>query len=304
MAAPAAPAGGAFAGLTAGLVLVCFALVVLYGLQYGYSWTLGAFVRTLSGMVEDIWVVGGTLSRALDSMDSFVMKIIGRGIESLEHVAGKLWYGLERLAEVTADTVADLADATLSAFNGLIYGEIPEQIRDRTRDYTNGLAGLRSGTEQRQRAEAQTRSKGIDQLRRDLAAESLARQRGIDRLRARITDVVMPGIRAVDSAVDDLADFARRNLAHRLSTLEQALAAGAVGAVAVAAITRLFPYWQCTNVRRFNRLLCRSPIGALDDLFGLALTLVGPISIVEFAVLLQESTDFITGAVTDWIVED
>ena len=63
--------------------------------------------------------------------------------------------------------------------------------------------------------------------------------------------------------------YTRRNLRIRIGRLEQALAAGVVGAVAVAAITRLAPYWQCTNVRRFNRFLCRSPVGGLDALLGI-----------------------------------
>lgn len=275
MAAPAvAPEGIGVAGLTAAYVLVMFGVIVLYGIQYGYSWTFGALIRKLAAMVEDIWVVGGKLADALNALDSAVQTVIGQGIQSLEHVAAKLWHSLEWLVKLQVDTMADLADSTLSAVNGIIYGEIPEQIRDRTKDFTNGLAGLRSTTDQRARAEADARAKGIDQLRRDHTRESLSRERGIDRLAHRLNEVVMPWLTSLEHGVADVRDFAHSNLAARLRALEQALAAGAVGAVAVAAMTRFWPYWQCTNVRRFNRGLCRLPVGALDDLLGAGLTIL------------------------------
>ena len=90
-AAPAAPV----AGITAALIFLLFVFVVLYGLQQGYSYTLGALIRRLADAVDDIWLVGGELSAALDALDSWVMKQIGTGLSSVEFAVGRLWAGLE-----------------------------------------------------------------------------------------------------------------------------------------------------------------------------------------------------------------
>lgn len=300
----AAPAVAPAAGISAALIFLCFALIVLYGLLYTYDYTLGAFVRRLADMVEDIWIVGGKLADALERMDHWVMSKIATGIDSLEASVSRLWDGLTWLVKETGDAMVAFAQDVQAAIAGIVGAEIPVQIETRTRVIRERVRTASLDFDARMSAEARARGRGIDQLRRDLAREQLARERGIDRLTERISDFVMPRVRAVEGELADVWGYTRRHLLGRIRSLENALAAGAVAGIAAAALTRLYPWWQCTNVRRFNRLLCRAPIGALDDLLGLALTVVGPISLVAFAELLQGVTPTIAAAVDEWIVED
>jgi hypothetical protein len=299
-AAPAAPV----AGITAALIFACFALIVLYGLQAGYQYTLGALIRRLADAVDDIWLVGDDLADALDSLDSWVMKQIGRGLESLEFTVAKLWDGLAEVTREVGDAVVAFGLDVHDAIAGVVGGEIPTQIENRTRGIRQEVTGTRRGLDARLDAEARARSRGIDATNRDLTREELARQHGIDAINTRIGSVVLPRIRGLDRELDAVRGWVGRIANVRIRNLEQALAAGAIGAVAIAAVTRVFPYWQCTNVRRFNRFLCRSPIGALDDLLGLALVLVASISILDLARACQTATGFTATAVHDFVVED
>jgi hypothetical protein len=267
-AAPVAPAAP-LAGITAALILVSFALVALYGLQYGYQYTLGAFVRRLADMVEDIWLVGGRLADALDRMDAWVMQQIGNGIASLDAASARLWAGLTWVVREWADaTAAAFADVE-AAIRGLVVGEIPQQVERRTTVIREKAASDRAWTRTRLEEEARARSRGIDRLTRDLAAERLARERGIDRLAGRLEGLVLPRIRAVEAGLSDVAGYTRRTLARRLSRLEQLVLGGALAAAATAALTARFPWWQCTNVRAFNRFLCRYPARDLSGLLAL-----------------------------------
>lgn len=302
-AAPLAPAGPAV-GITGGLLLACFALVVLIGIQRGYDYTFGAFLRGLADRVDDIWVVGGPLANALEALDTFVMRQIGHGITALEQAVAVLWDGLAYVIRETGDAIVAFGADVHDAIAGLVYGEIPQQIEARTGRLRRDVATTRSGLDARLDAEARARSRGIDVLNRDLTAEARARERGIDRVNERITTVVLPRVRAVEQGLADVVGFTRRNLARRLTRVEERLAVGALGAVAIAAVTRVFPYWQCSNVRRFNRALCRAPAGLLDDLLGLALAFVASVSIVSFARELQALTDGASSAVHAFVVED
>jgi len=70
---------------------------------------------------------------------------------------------------------------------------------------------------------------------------------------------------------------------------------GAVGGIALATLTRVFPWWRCSNVRAFNRQLCRSPLGSLDWLFALAGLAVVALDPEEIAHLGQDLADELGG---------
>ncbi len=263
MAAPAAAPAAPALSLTAALWYLVFALAVVIGLQYTYDYTFGAFLRRLARMVEDIWVVGGTLADAFDAADHWVLQQLGRARNGLELAVGQTWSALAYIVRETGDAILAFGEDVYAAIAGLVDAEIPQQVESKTRPLTDRLSRTNRAQDARIRAEALARSRGIDELTRDLTREQLARERGIDRIATRLGELVMPRIRALDQAVADVWGYTRRNLNIRLRYLEQLLAAGAVGAVALAAVTRVFPYWQCSNVRSFNRALCRSPFGSL-----------------------------------------
>jgi len=268
--APAAPA----AALTGALILTCLALATLIGIQMTYDYTLGAFLRGLADATRNIRWIGGKIASTFEGLDSFIQARIADGIDSLETAAAQVWSALAMVVRETGDAMASLASDTYAAIAGLVHGEIPQQVDAKTRPLTDRLSKTRTNADARIRAEALARSRGIDAVNRDLTHEALARERGIDRIDARLGQLVIPRIRALEVALSDVVGFTRRNLAIRMRTLERLLAAGALGAIAIAAVTRVFPYWQCTNVRGFNKALCRMPVGLLNELLGGALALL------------------------------
>jgi len=285
-AAPLAPE----AGLTGALLLLVFVLIVLYGLHYGWQYTFGAFLRRLADMVDDIWIVGGKLEDAFLATDHWVQAEIGKGISAVEQAVARTWAAMTWIVRETGDAIVAFGEDVHAAIAGLVDAEIPEQIKAGTAPIDTRLDRVNKRTREQARAEAQARSRGIDAVNRDLTAEARSRERGIDALNERITARVIPRVRALEQGLADVIGFTRRNLRIRVGRLEQALAAGVIGAAAVAALTRVFPYWQCTNVRRFNRSLCRSPIGGLDWLFGLAALTVIALDPEEIAELGQDLT--------------
>jgi len=272
-AAPALAPAAPIAGLAAALWLVVIAWAVLFGIKYAYDYTFGAFLRGLADATRDIRWIGGKIAATFDSMDHFVQSRIADGLDGLEASAARLWDGLAWLVRETGDALVDFGTDVHAAIAGVVGGEIPTQIKAGTAPIDRRLDGVNRRTTERARAEA------------------LVRARGIDAVNKRIGELVLPRIRALDQTVADVIGFTRRNLAIRLSRLEKLIAAGAIGAVAVAAMTRVFPYWQCTNVRRFNRSLCRLPIGLLDDLLGVGLAVLVMSDVCRMASLMRQAAE-------------
>lgn len=267
--APSLAGGGA---LTGALILTLFVLVVLYGIKYGYVHTFGAFFRELADLLNfDVWRFSVDLGDEVLKVDNFLRARIQDGIDLTQEATAHTWHALEWVVSATGDAMAELAAATHDAIRNIHVADIPEQVTTATLPLKKGLERTNRDAHERARAEAKARERGIDRVGRDLTREQLARERGIDYLNARINSLVLPQIRALDRALDEVIGYTRRTLARRLSRVEKLVLGGALTAAAVAALTRVFPYWQCTNVRRFNRFLCRLPVGLLDDLLGLAL---------------------------------
>ena len=297
-AAPAAPAAPA-AGITAGLILLAFAWVVLYGSMRGYDYSFGALVRKLADMVDDIWLVGGKLADALRAMDYFVMARMADGLDELEEQMSRLWYGLTWIVRETGHALEAFGADVQAAIEGIVGGDIPAQVGAATRPLSDAIGAFRKGLRRYVEDELARFRNGIDGLRRDFTREALARAHGIDDVRGLVATVVLPRIRGIDETLADLKAWARRILGTRVTNLEKALAAGALGAVAIAAITRVFPYWQCTNVRRFNRSLCRMPIGFLDDLLGLAGAVVLLSDVCRLSAIVREGAELLLPALLE-----
>lgn len=282
-AAPAAPVV-----FGAGELLILFAWLVLFCLLYTYRYTLGALLLGLAHRVDDIWIVGGTLAHILETLDHAIQAAIGFGLIELEQAAGKVWEAMTVVVDAIGDAFVRAAAYEYERWASLIGAVIPNSIGAVTTPIRHDLSAFRRQVRQTIESELAVYRRGIDTLRRELADERRATFRGIDALERgfaerldALRDWTAHRIRA------DIATL-RRPFAARIGRLEQLLGLGILGGVAIAALTRVFPYWQCTNVRRFNKMLCRSPIGALEDLLGIAVLAVGPLSLVDFAEQLQE----------------
>lgn len=287
----------------AGELVILLAWVVLFCLLYTYRYTLGALILKLADMVDDIWVVGDDLAAALEKLDNIILKAISAGLAGLEQTAGKVWSAMAWSIRATGDALVELGEAGHAMGEAIVGAVIPNAIADATRPIDSRLDRTRVDANERARAEARARARGIDRVARDLTAESRARSRGIDDVRGFVAGVVVPRVNGLTRELDALRGWAHGALQGRVGALERYLAAGAIGAAAIAAITRVFPYWQCTNVRRFNRALCRSPVGAIDDLLGLAFLAIGPLSLVGFAEQLQEVMDVGEAGVRYFVTE-
>lgn len=276
----------------------------LLGLKNGYEYSLGAFLRKLADMVDDIWVVGGPLGRAFDRADELILEGIGSGLHALESVISKWWAGMEWLARQTYNTMAEFADDTYETFKSVVSGVIPDSIETGTLPQKLSIGKLRrwmKAEAERLMVQIVRRAHGLElALERDFGKA----WRGIDNIRGVSIPRLWRWARGAEATLRDLSKRVGTAIPRRLTRLEQLVLGTALTAAGIAALTRVFPYWQCTNVKRWNRMLCRAPIGALDDLLGLALLTVGSLSIVDFAKAMAPVTEFVTDEVHGWITED
>lgn len=309
MAVVVPAAGGAVAigallgaGLTA---LACF--LVLYGLLKGYEYTLGALLTSLASKTRGIRWIGGRIADALEGIDNFILDQIGKGILASEKAAAKFFHGIAWIWEASIDATVELAKSTADAIEGLVEGVIPNTVTVRTREVVKTVSKETAWVRARMRAEERQRATGIDRLGRDLAAEKLARERGIDALDAKVAarlDGIQDRVAGELARTRDWVSGRIQGLDARVGTVTGLVAAGGVAAIALRTLDRSFPWWKCSNVRGFNRMLCRSPRGSIEDLLGLSLLAVGSLSIVDFARELQNGVGFASDAVHEWIVED
>lgn len=257
-AAPAAPAAapGALLLLSLGALVLYF---VLLGLRQGYSMSLGALLRELADKTRGIRWVGGKIADAIESIDESVMNILGKGARIMEAGAAKFFHAAADLWNLMVDSIVQLAEDTWSAVQGLTDVAIPGAITDRLRPVELDFGKFRSAITRHVDAELARFARGIDRLQREVATDSRLAFRGIDALRADLK-----------AQIARVQAYAGRVLAGRMSRAEQWVLGGTVAAIALATLTRYFPWWRCTNVRGFNRALCRSPLGSLDWIFALA----------------------------------
>lgn len=279
------------------------AWVFLYGCKQGYDYSLGALLRQLARLVADLPLIGGFSAKRLLAVDHFLLDQLGQGIEQLETVIGKFWHALAWVVDETASTLSGFAHDVETTIGNLVTVTIPATAGAIAKPIAQDIGQFRRALRATVNEELRRFARGIDALGRDLTREKLAREHGIDALagtlRSRL-DALADSLRGDIAAVNRYAHGA---LSRRLGRLERLLAEGVIGGVALYALTRAFPYWQCTNVRALNKAVCRAPVGALDDLLGLALVVVGSLSIRDLAHELQAITEPVAGAVNDWIVE-
>jgi hypothetical protein len=281
-----APVGiGALVGLA---FLTLAAAIVAWGLVYLFDYTVGLLLDTMAGLVPHIPFVGGIAASAIARVKHNLRnRLVGAAL-GLEHAAAKFWHGAEQLTRYTADSIVWFGQATHDAIQALVDSVIPGQVRSHTQPLARDLGRTKTAADRRAAAEAKARTRGIDAVHRDLTAEKLARERGIDNVGARS----LARTRAIEARLErQIAlerTYSHRTLGRRVGLLERLLGVGALAGIALGVLTRAFPFWQCSNVRRFNRGLCRSPIGSLDWLFGLAATAVVALDLEE---IVHEGTD-------------
>lgn len=299
MGAEAAPLEGPGISLTLGLWILV-GLLVAMGVRVVWENTLGAVLKAvgnaLNGKILGIHVgIGGPFLKA----DSGIQQSLGDYILLNEKALGLWFHANKSIVEYLGNSIGDFGLFMHKAVGNLVDGVIPGRVDAATKPIARATHTATHTAQVRDRAEAHARSKGIDAVHRDLTAEKLARERGIDNVNARTRGYVDTAVDRVGGQIAAERRYAHKVLGGRLSLLEKLLGVGAIGGIALATLTRVFPYWQCSNFRRFAKGVCRSPLGALDWLFalaGLALIALDP---VEMEHLAEDAADLLEGIIRE-----
>lgn len=299
MAAPAVEAAPIGALLGASLLAIC-AYLALVGLSKGYDYTLGALLHTLAETMDfKVWRFAVHLGAPFDALDHRVRDAIAAGIEGLEYTIGRLFHGLEYLVRLQWDTLAAFAHDVEQAFHNITSANVPQIIEHTTRVVTKPVREHTTVLVHKVAAVETKVWRGIDDLRRDLTHAFQLAYRGIDDLRGRLANDVIPAIRGLDGEMADLGRTVRHGIGTRLTHLEQVALGGAIVGAALATLTRYFPYWQCTNVRGFNRAVCRAPIGFPEEMLAF-LFAAGALANLEVLVrIAQGVADETAGGIHD-----
>lgn len=296
MAAPAAPLAPALPALGTAFALLILGLVI-WAMRGVYMQTFGALLEELADVLSKAPLVGSRLAKGVDAINDRVQAAMAQAQAWANQGAALAWHGFTTAVEYTADTIADLANATFHALTNIGTATIPNAVGAGTRPLRDLIAGIRTDLRTLARNLERRLERRATAIEADLDFRFGLARRGIDAVRGSLSARIARGIDVLRGEIAALRRYAHRTLSRRLTRLEKALAAGALGGVAIAAITRVFPYWQCSNVRRFNRGVCRADGALLDNLLALTFAFTGTFGVLEFARVMQEVTEPFTEAV-------
>jgi hypothetical protein len=244
-------------------------LMVGIGTKLLYDYTLGALLNALAHVLKiDAWRIHIDVGGPLRKLDQTLEAAIGDWILANERALGKWWHANEVLAKWTYDGMVDFGAAVHDTIAGLVYGEIPAQVRAGTIPIRSKVGTAERTGRARADAEAHARSRGIAAEHDYVTGREKVTWRGIDDVRTTIRTNVIPRVRANERAIARERSYTHSKLNRRIGLLERVLGVGALSAVAIGALTRVFPYWQCTNVRKLMRGTCRANPAWLSLLFG------------------------------------
>ena len=246
--------------------------VMPWALRLAYGVTIGVVLANLADVVGAApWPVS-RLEGPIRGLDSAIEDGLATYARINEAAFAEVLDGAAFLVEQTGDTIVREAQRTWESIQLLVGVVIPGQVKAETRPLAQRFSAQTQIENQRARGEALARTRGIDALDRDLMQERLARERGIDYLAGRLNTVVIPRLDGLAARLDSWAGYTWRNLRalrRRVGLLEVALGAGAVAAIATRVLTRALPWWRCSNVRSFNKAVCRSPLRSFGQWAGL-----------------------------------
>ena len=297
MAAPAAPVAPAIGlNLAVGLAVVA-GLIVGVGLRYAWDNSLGYLIVTLGKSLKvNVWVIKIDFGKPFLKLEELVQDALGKWIIANERVVGA-WLHANALAiEWAVDSIDAFGIAVHDAIDGIVHGTIPRVAGALVEPWSKTVGTV-------QRTVKVVRVETVRQVTRVVRAQAAEADqafgrawRGIDHIQRAELPSLRRALNGVRARLGHLEHTLGRTLPRRLTRLESWLAGGVLAAAGIAALTRVFPYYQCSNVKRFNRQLCRAPFGALDDLLALTLFSLTGFSLLEFARLMQGAVGPVTDA--------
>lgn len=306
MAAPAAPVvveGGALAAVTGWLILAVLIWCALFGLQKFYTYTLGAVVRGLAGLIDKAVPFYDLGSSTVGKIDDGVQAAIGAALSAAEANVSRTWAGLTWIVRETGETLELFAHATVEAIHALTHGEIPAQIRANVIPQTvatwQAIGGLGSsiiGLRATVYAQAAALEHDLDRLFGQARA-------GIDALRRETIPALRRELAGVEADLGRLDRYARGTLDRRLGKVEAKVAGAAVAAGVLAVIARYAPWVRCSNVGKLGRTVCRTDTNLLESLLAGSLLVAGSLSLAQFARELAEPTELVMGGLEGFVRE-
>src|SRR5690348_2338199 len=270
---------------------VLLALVVLIGLRFGYSYTLGRVLIMTAALLNTVSIptpfgnihLLGFAADALLKADHAIMHALGRGISDLEGVWNESVSYMATAVHWIGKEIASLSHDTSQAIETLTTRDVPKWVRKRLAAALAGIAALK-------------------------AYLLHVRHAALPRIE-RITHVVTHRVTVVEHAIahPDIGTLPRtlpkvgqleREIADALARGKELLRrfgpTALLGTIAFA-LGRLGITWaRCSNVNKVGKRACGMNPDLLESLLADTLLVAGTLSLVEFARGMQDVTAEVT----------
>lgn len=271
------------------------AAFVLIGVSYGYSYTLGALLRTLA-IALDVRIAYTHpfhwAAEKLLQLDSAINHALGQGIIALQADAAQWFAWGAQAQQAIGEAIQDVAESTYHALQRHAKVVVPLSITALIAPLWKIVHGLQAQSNAHVKTLPATVTK-ITNLTKSYPVR-VERVAGLPRI---VKAAVASALAATAGAVtlprfgQIEADIAA--LKARLARASGVLtAASAVGIVAYALSKLGLGDSQCSNNKRYSKHICGMERNLLDSLLADTLLLVGTFSLVDFAremVTVQEA---------------
>lgn len=268
MSGAAVPVEAAGEDLTLGLWLLAS---TMFGIALLRTWnyTFGALLHLLaSALTVKVWRIHLNLGGPFDAANRYLQEALGKWVLGNEQALGLWWHANKAVVSYLGNSITDFGVAVHGAIHNLVFGTIPNAANDAVRPVARGVGTVtRVVRVNTTRIEHQIVNVGRAQAA-TLEREFGLAWRGIDHIRTVAIPRLWRAVHGIDADVGRLEHAVGRVIPRRLTRLEKALGAGALTAAGIVALTKVFPWFKCSNVGRFNRQLCRAPFGSLDWLLA------------------------------------
>ena len=281
--------------------------------------TFGALLSTLASMVDtlpQVSVLGhqvppwGALASGITQVDNYVLEAIGAGITQTEKGLHAVLGAMTWLLQQMADEIAGLAEDVTGAFTQLIHHTIPTAIHAVTDPIWRELGAI----EQRFTAALAQPAQVINRTTDVIAPGLRALEGKVNSLEAKVAALgatassavaAAPSVITLPSPVAIPGDITKGldSLWKRVKEFGRVLTpAGIAGLVAGAVLSTLGLSWlKCRNVEKTAKQVCRTNVDVLEGLLSGLLALFGTFSLVEFAKYLEPVVgDIGTGVTHFW----
>lgn len=277
--------------LTAGLAALV-GLVLALALRTFWLQTIGRLLDALASVLNiHVGPVHFGLGKYVDALNTTVERELGGFVHAMERPFALWLHANVQAWKWTVDGLGWFAAGVHQAFDNVVHGTLPRVIHDTTHTVTVKVGSvsvaLRAQVAALER-ELNAKAKGLE---RTLELEFGKAWRGIDHIRGQAIPRLWHSVAGLEADVAGLEHSVGRVIPHRLTRLEKLLGAGVLGGIAIAALARVFPYFQCSNVKRAMRGICRADRALLDLLLGVGVEAAITLNICQAVKVMTAAAD-------------